>query len=236
MNIEIWSDIMCPFCYIGKHHFEAALAQMAEKDAVNVIWKSFQLDPGLDRDRTYASTYQYLAERKGLSVAQAKEMTAGVADAGRQAGLSLNFERTVIANTRDAHRLTHLAQDHGLASAMEETLFRAHFTDGEDVADHDTLLALGKKAGLDEKAVASMLESERYAADVTADIDEARQLGIRGVPFFVVDRKYAISGAQPPEAFLQTLEKAFAEWRKDNPASPFEVTSGPSCTPDGNCN
>lgn len=235
MNIEIWSDIMCPFCYIGKRHLESALAQMTEKDTVSVIWKSFQLDPGLSNEKTYGSTYQYLAERKGLSVAQAKEMTAGVAASGRQAGVSLNFDRTVIANTHDAHRLIHLAQHHGLASAMEEALFRAHFADGKDVADRGTLIELGKDVGLDEETVASVLDSRRYAEDVSADIDEARELGIRGVPFFVVNRKYAISGAQPTEAFLQTLEKAFAEWRKDNPKSPFEVTAGPSCTPDGNC-
>lgn len=235
MKIEVWSDIICPFCYIGKHNVETALKQFDEPAAIELEWKSFQLDPGLPKGTVYANTYQYLAQRKGLSIAQAKEMTAGVALTGKNAGVALNFDKAIIANTWDAHRLIHLAQTVNRGSAVKEALFRAHFTDGKDISDRNTLIALGKDARLDEAAIQTVLDSEQFAYEVTQDIQEARNIGIRGVPFFVFNRKYAVSGAQPPEVFLQTLEKSFAEWRKENRGNHIEVSEGPSCTPDGSC-
>ncbi|PPL00369.1 DsbA family oxidoreductase [Parapedobacter indicus] len=235
MKIEIWSDIVCPFCYIGKRNFETALAQFDEAEFVELEWKSFQLDPELPKGTTYADTYQYLAERKGLSIAQAKEMTSSVAATGKNAGVTLNFEKAVIANTWDAHRLIHLAQSKGAGTRVKEALFNAHFTDGKDISNRDTLVELGKKAGLEETPVIAMLSSDAYAHEVAQDIQEARNIGIRGVPFFVFNRKYAVSGAQPPEVFLQTLQKAVAEWRATNPDTLINVTEGPSCSPDGTC-
>ncbi|WP_090608991.1 DsbA family oxidoreductase [Parapedobacter koreensis] len=235
MKIEVWSDIVCPFCYIGKHHFETALQQFGEPQAVEVEWKSFQLDPDLPKGTAYADTYQYLAERKGLSIAQAREMTGGVAASGKRAGVELNFDSAIVANTWDAHRLLHLAQAANLGNALKETLFHAHFTEGKNIGDRETLIALGKTAGLEEAAIIAMLDSDQYGYEVAQDIQEARNIGIRGVPFFVLNRKYAVSGAQPPEVFLQTLEKAYAEWRKENPKIPFDLTEGPTCSPDGNC-
>jgi len=235
MKIEVWSDIVCPFCYIGKRNMEAALKQFSESAVIELEWKSFQLDPELPKDTSYADTYQYLAQRKGLSIVQAKEMTAGVAMAGKKAGVELNFEKAIVANTWDAHRLVHLAQVANRGSVVKEALFHAHFTDGKDISDRNTLIALGKGARLEEAAVQAMLDGDQFAYEVAQDIQEARNLGIRGVPFFVFNRKYAVSGAQPPEVFLQTLEKSFAEWRKDNPQVPFEVNEGLSCKPDGNC-
>ena len=235
MVVEVWSDIACPFCYIGKHHYEKALAQFPEAEAVKLEWKSFQLDPELPRAASYASTYDYLAERKGLSREQAEEMTAGVALTGQRAGVELNFETTVVANTWDAHRLLHLANANGVGNRLKEILFRAHFTDGKNISDSDTLTALGVEAGLPEAAVAALLTGDQYGFEVAQDIQEARNIGVRGVPFFVFNRKYAVSGAQPPEVFLQTLQKSFAEWRETNRNTDFEVLSGPSCTPDGNC-
>ncbi len=235
MKIEVWSDIVCPFCYIGKRNFETALEQFDESQLVELEWKSFQLDPELPKGKTYADTYQYLAERKGLSRAEAREMTSGVAATGKNAGVALNFEKAIVANTWDAHRLIHFAQSKGTGSRVKEALFKAHFTDGKDISASDTLIGLGKEAGLEEAAVAAVLSSDEYAHDVTQDIQEARNIGIRGVPFFVFNRKYAVSGAQPTEVFLQTLQKAFAEWRAANPDISLDVTEGPSCSPDGTC-
>jgi len=235
MKIKVWSDIACPFCYIGKRNFEAALRQFEDAPFIKLEWKSFQLDPELPKGTTYTDTYQYLAERKGMSIAQAKEITSGVAATGKNAGLALRFERTVVTNTWDAHRLIHLAQANGVGNVVKEALFKAHFTDGADISESSTLIALGKEAGLEETAMLEMLNSERFGYEVTQDIQEARNIGIRGVPFFVFNRKYAVSGAQPSDVFLQTLQKSFAEWRQANPSSFLDVAEGPSCSPDGFC-
>lgn len=235
MKIEIWSDIMCPFCYIGKKHLEKALAQFDDADAIETVWKSYQLDPHIPREHHYKNTLQYLAETKGMSLVEAEQMTAGVAQTGTRAGVVLDFERAVVANSFDAHRLIHLAQTKGVANAMKESLFQAHFTDGKDINSPDVLIALGKAVGLAEADITGVLESDRYADEVARDISEARNIGVRGVPFFVFNRKYAVSGAQPPEVFLQTLEKSFTEWRAENPKIVLTVTDGPTCGPDGRC-
>ncbi|GGG97912.1 DSBA oxidoreductase [Parapedobacter pyrenivorans] len=235
MKIEVWSDIMCPFCYIGKQHLEMALEQFSEAEVIDVEWKSFQLDPLIPRHPDYKNTYQYLAERKGMGYDEARQMTAGVAQAGAQAGVTLDFERAIVANSFNAHRLVHLAQTKGLGSELKTALFRAHFTDGQDINDRETLIGLAKAVGLDEAATVTVLDSDLYADDVAKDIREANDIGVRGVPFFVFNRKYAISGAQPPQAFLQTLEKSVAEWRTENPKASLTVTKGPSCGPDGAC-
>ncbi len=235
MKIEIWSDIMCPFCYIGKKNLEAALEQFNDAEAIDVEWKSFQLDPNIPPNPEYRNTYQYLAERKGMSYEQAKQMTAGVTQAGAQAGITLNFDQAIVANSFDAHRLVHLAQTKGVGSKLKTALFRAHFTDGKDINARETLIELGKAVGLAETSVVAVLDSDQYRDKVAQDIREASEVGVRGVPFFVFNRKYAISGAQPPEAFLQTLEKSVVEWRAENPKVVLTVTEGPSCGPDGRC-
>lgn len=236
MKVEIWSDIMCPFCYLGKRHYEEALQELAEGSPVETVWKSFQLDPTLPKHGPATDTYSYLADKKGFSVEQARQMTKSLAERAIESGLNLRFETAVVANTFDAHRLTHLAQQQGLGSEIEEQLFEAHFSKGENVADADVLTRLGKSVGLDEAEVSEMLAGDRFAADVKSDIGEAGMLGVRGVPFFVFNRKYAISGAQPKEAFVQTLEKALAEWRAENPAPVFlEEGEGPSCSPESGC-
>lgn len=234
MKVEIWSDVMCPFCYIGKRKFEAALAQFPDSANVELIWKSFQLDPEA-KSVSGQSVYQYLAERKGISLRQSEQMHDNVVKMARDAGLDYHFEKAVIANSFDAHRLAHLAKKHGLGDAMEERLFKAYFTEGADVSDPEVLIRLGKEIGLPEEEIRSVLSSDAYATEVRQDITEAGQIGIRGVPFFVFDRKYAVSGAQQTEVFLETLEKAFAEWRKMNPVSNLQVTEGAVCTPDGEC-
>ncbi|WP_257656461.1 DsbA family oxidoreductase [Parapedobacter lycopersici] len=235
MKVEVWSDIMCPFCYIGKHNYEHALQQFADAAAVELEWKSFQLDPTLAKNTSYGDTYQYLSDRKGISLAQAEEMTANVARAGAAAGLQFHFDRAIVTNTFDAHRLLHFAKARQLGNELKEKLFHAHFTAGKNVGDTATLVTLAAEIGLDGGDAQQVLQSNQYADEVAADIREARQIGIQGVPFFIFNRKYAVSGAQPTAVFLQTLEKSFAEWRSDHPKVTLEVSEGPSCSPDGTC-
>ncbi len=236
MKVEIWSDIMCPFCYLGKHNYEAALSEFPDRRHVETIWKSFQLDPGISRHAPVTDTYTYLSERKGFSVDQAKQMTGNLAETARRQGIVMNFDKAVIANTFDAHRLVHLAQSKGLGNEAEERLFKAHFEEGENVSAPGMLADLGESIGLKRDEVSEMLDNGRYAGEVNSDIREAGQLGVRGVPFFVFNRKYAVSGAQPKEVFLQTLERAFSEWRAEHPEPAFQtVAEGPVCDPETGC-
>jgi predicted DsbA family dithiol-disulfide isomerase len=210
MKIEIWSDVMCPFCYIGKRKFEAALEQFENKANVEVVWKSFQLNPDMKTDPAKNIT-EYLAEIKGWSIQQAKEMNAHVTNMAKEVGLHYDFDKAIVANSFDAHRLIQLAKKHGKGDEAEEQLFKAYFTEGKNTDDHSTLIEIGISIGLNEIEVKQVLASDQFADDVRKDIIEAQQIGVRGVPFFVVDRKYGVSGAQPTEVFLETLTKAWAE-------------------------
>lgn len=210
MKVEIWSDVMCPFCYIGKRHFESALEKFSGAKDVTVEWKSFQLNPDL-KTQPGKSINQHLAEIKGWSLEKAAEMNDYVTNMAREAGLEYHLDQAVVANSFDAHRLSHLAKKHGVQDKLEELLFAAYFTEGKNTADHQVLTGIGIAAGLDAKEIEQVLNSELYAMDVQHDVNEAQTIGVRGVPFFVFDRKYAVSGAQPVEAFLQTMERAAAE-------------------------
>lgn len=236
MKVEVWSDIMCPFCYIGKRNYEQALGRFADSNNVEIEWRSFQLDPTIPAQGNQGNVYQYLADKKGFSYEQSVKMHENLVQTARNAGLEYNFDKAVVANSFDAHRMIQLAKTKGLGDEAEERLFRAYFTEGKDFGDHATLIALGREIGLDEAEIKTAISSDDYAAKVKADILEAQRLGVNGVPFFVFNRRYAISGAQPPEAFLQTLDKSFEEWRKDNPLTGLEVTDGAVCTPGGDCN
>lgn len=234
MKIEIWSDVMCPFCYIGKRNFESALEQFADKNHIEVVWKSFQLDPEIPEvaDESYLN---YLVKRKGMSADQVKGMLDNVTNSARQVGLEYNFEKSVMVNSLKAHKLLQFANKKGLGDEMEERLFRAFFTEGKNIADLAELTRLGKEVGLDEKELQTAFTDDNYAYLVSQDIAEARQIGVRGVPFFAFDRKQAISGAQPPQAFLETLEKSFSAWRKLNPETKLNIIKGQSCSIDGVC-
>jgi predicted DsbA family dithiol-disulfide isomerase len=234
MKVEIWSDVMCPFCYIGKRRFEDALQNSAHKDDIEIEWKSFQLNPDMQTDPS-VNIDEYLANIKGWSLEQAKEMNAHVTAMAAEAGLTYNFEKAVVANSFKAHRFTHLAKKHGLGNAAEEQLFKAYFTDGKNTDDINVLMELGTAIGLDAAELKQTLEGDAYADEVKHDIYEARQLGISGVPFFVMNRKYGISGAQAAPVFEQTIEKAFAEWQQENPKPALDIIEGESCGPDGNC-
>ena len=206
MKIEIWSDIMCPFCYIGKRHLEEALAEFPDL-AVQIEWKSFQLDPSIV-PQPNKNVYEYLAERKGMSVEESKQMHAGVVERAAEVGLDYHFEKAVISNSFTAHRLIQLAKTKGLGDAIEETFFKAYFTDGRDLNDESALVELCVGVGLNALDVKEVLQDETlYANAVNNDISEAQQIGVRGVPFFVFDRKYAVSGAQPIEHFTQTIQE-----------------------------
>lgn len=212
MKIEIWSDVVCPFCYMGKRRLEIALEQFKGKDDVELVWHSFQLDPVAERDPG-KDIYEHLAEKYGQTREWAKERNDELAAQAREIGLEYNFDRVIPANTFDAHRLIHLAAKHDLQAKAEQRLFAAYFTEGKDISDHDTLGRLGVEIGLDGKEVRDALGSSAYANEVKEDIEEAEALGIHGVPFFVFNRKYAISGAQPSHLFLETLEKVSEEER-----------------------
>jgi predicted DsbA family dithiol-disulfide isomerase len=216
MKIEVWSDVVCPFCYIGKTHFDEALAQFAEKKNIEFVWKSFQLNPNLktNLDKTL---YEHLSESKGIPIEQAKGMGSHAAQMGKASGLDLDFDKSVVANSFNSHRLIHHAKAKGLQQEMKERLFLAYFSEGKNIDDLETLIALAKEVGLDSEEAKAVLESDKYAEAVKADVQESQQLGVSGVPFFVFDRKYAISGAQPSSAFLETLEKSFSEWQMANP-------------------
>lgn len=234
MTVEIWSDIMCPFCYIGKRKFETALAQFPHKEQINIIWKSFQLQPDTvsEPDKT---TVQHLAEVKGISVAEAQRMVDHVTSLAREVGLDYHMDKAVVANSFDAHRLIHMAQQHGLGDAAKEALLKAYFTEGRDTADHATLIELGTSIGLDAAQTTQMLASDQFAEAVDRDIYEARQVGVRGVPFFVLNRKYAVSGAQQPETFLGALETAWPEWQQAHSAFTDLSAQGPVCAPGEVC-
>ena len=210
MQIEIWSDIMCPFCYIGKRKFEVALAQFEHKDDVQITWKSYQLSPDMVTDPK-KNINQFLAEHKGISVEEAKRMNEYVTGMAAQVGLTYNFDKTIVANSFNAHRFAHFAKQFGKQDEAEEALFAAYFKEGKNLDDYSVLIEMGKEIGLDPAALKVALESGAYADDVRTDIREAEQLGLRGVPFFVFDRKYGVSGAQDSRVFLETMEKCLRE-------------------------
>jgi predicted DsbA family dithiol-disulfide isomerase len=234
MKVEIWSDVACPWCHIGKRRFEAALARFPHRDAVEVVWKSFELDPGAPSaaagEPVSATEYaERLARKYGTSLPGAQQMTDHMTQQAAAEGLDFRFDRAVRANTFDAHQVLHLAGERGAQHAVKERLLTACFSEGEAVGDRGTLVRLAATAGLDADEVRAALEDQRYAGAVRADEAEAAALGISGVPFFVVDRKYGANGAQPADALLQVLERAWAER-----APLISVPSvGGVCGPDG---
>lgn len=208
MEIEIWSDVVCPFCYLGKRRLEQALEGFPGQAEVNLSWKSFQLHPDMKRSPGL-TLEKYLADRKGWSPAQIKANHDRLARAGAAEGLDYRFDKAVVADTFDAHRLIQAAQAEGKGTAMEDRLFRAYFTEGQDISDAATLEALAGEAGLDRAKAAAVLKDRGAFADaVRADIEEAEKLGIQGVPFFVFDRRFAVSGAQDAEVFKRALAQA----------------------------
>ncbi len=233
MKVEIWSDIMCPFCYIGKRRFEKALSEFPHRDKIEVEWKSFQLNPGLNAPAGQ-NIHEYLSETKGWTLDYARQVNNQVARMAREEGLTYDFDKAIVANSFDAHRLIQLAKSQGKGDMMEEIFFKAYFTEGRDIADPATLLELGMAAGLDKDSINNMLDGNGYADAVEHDIYESQQIGVRGVPYFVFNDKYAVYGAQASETFLGALNKSWSEWDSDNET--INATSeGKTCEPGGDC-
>ena len=229
MKIEIWSDVACPWCFIGKRRFEAALASFPHRDAVDVTWRSYQLDPGLPGHYD-GSELDYLSTRKGMAPEQVSQMFEHVALQAKGEGLNYRFDTVVVANSFTAHRLIHLAAAHGKQDAAKERLLSDHFEHGKDIGSREYLAALGRDLGLPDTAVEELFTTDKYADDVRADAAEARALGISGVPFFVIDRKFGLSGAQPVETFSAALDQA---WQDANPLVLVNSGDGDACGPEG---
>jgi predicted DsbA family dithiol-disulfide isomerase len=227
VNLEIWSDIACPWCYVGKRRLEAALAAFEHRDDVTVTWRSFELDPAAPREREVDGA-THLAEKYGTSVDQARAMQQRMTDTAAGDGLEFRFDLARGGNTFDAHRLVHLAAAHGRQDAMKERLMRAYLTEGEPIGDPATLERLAIGAGLPAEEVREVLAGDRYAAEVRDDERTAQALGIHAVPFFVVDRAMGAAGAQPPEVLGELLRRG---WEARSPIP--VVTGGEACGPDG---
>ncbi|WP_427109839.1 DsbA family oxidoreductase [Lysinibacillus xylanilyticus] len=228
MQVEVWSDIACPFCYIGKRRFEDGLEQFVHKDQVQVVYKSFQLNENARTDMEY-DAYDALSARSGMSREEAKTIHERVAKQAKAEGLDLRFDTLQLTNTLDAHRLLHFAAEHGKNNEVAELLFKAYFTECKHVGSHETLIAIAVEAGLDSKATAKMLVSDQFTDEVRVDHLEGNRLGVSGVPFYVIDRKYAISGAQPTNVFHKALEKAWNESQPLTVLNPTSVEAGSVC-------
>jgi predicted DsbA family dithiol-disulfide isomerase len=209
MDIEIWSDIACPWCYVGKRRFEAALGEFEHRDEVRLVWRSFELDPEAPRERE-GDRAARLAEKYGMSLQQARDAEQNLTAVAAGDGLEFRFDIARSGATFDAHRIVHLAREHELQDAMKERLLRAYFTEGELVGDHGTLVRLACEVGLAEDEVRETLAGDRYAEEVRDDELTARKLGITAVPTFVIDRAMGASGAHPPEAMLSLLRQGWA--------------------------
>ncbi|GAA2174804.1 protein disulfide isomerase FrnE [Arthrobacter parietis] len=230
MHIEIWSDVKCPWCFVGKRRFEKALAEFPHRDSVEVTWKSFQLDPTLP-EHYDGTEQQYLSERKGIAPEQVRQMWNQLTTSAADVGVNFDFDSVVVGNSFPAHRFLHLAKSLGHGNEAKEAILSAHFEQGLNTSDTDVLVKLGNDLGIDEQSVRDTMAGDRFADDVRRDISEAQTLGVSGVPFFVIDRKYGISGAQPVELFRQALDQA---WQEAHPLIPVSTSpDGEVCGPDG---
>lgn len=226
LKIEIWSDIACPWCYIGKRRLERALARF--EHPVQIQWRSFELDPSAPKRYEQPMT-QLLAKKYGMSVAQAQQAQAHVTATAAQEGLSFKLDQAISGNTFDAHRLIHFARTQGKAHEMKERLMRAYFEQGLSPSDHDTLVTLAQEVGLDQDQARAALEQNQFADEVRQDQARAAQIGVRGVPFFVFDGRLGVSGAQPPEALLEVLNEALKTSPQIKIASQGPVCDDTSC-------
>jgi len=230
MKIEVWSDFACPFCYIGKTRFEKALNQFEYKDQVEVVYKAYQLNPHAPKKMTESAAESF-AKGHGMSVEQAKQRFEMFVTNAKSEGLTYNYDIIQMTNSFDAHRLAKWANQFGLEPKVTTLLMKAYFTDGKNIADINDLIDIAREAGLDEAKAKKMLESTDYADQVNQEITEARQVGVQGVPFFVINRKYGVSGAQATEYFLQALKQIYQE---EKPIKKLDADESASCN-DNEC-
>lgn len=229
MKVEIWSDVVCPYCYIGKRVFENALKKFPQADELEIIWRSYQLDPSLNAGQKN-DLYQYMADMEGISYEEAVNERMEVAIKAREVGLVYNFDKAILTNTFNAHRLIHLAEKYKLGSFAEEQLFKAYFTEGLDVGNQDVLLNIGLQIGLDIEEILQAFTSDKYADEIYADMKEAGRLELYYVPFFLFDRKHIVTGVVSENDFLKVLNKLFVSNDSD-----IEFMQGKSCSIDGTC-
>jgi len=230
LEVQIWSDIACPWCYVGKRRFEAALARFPQASEVQVVWRSFELDPSAPRVRPHQDYAERLAAKYGMPRAQAQARIEQLVSVARAEGLSLNFTDIQPGNTFDAHRLLHFAHAQGKQHELKERLLRAYLCEGQPIGEHATLLKAAGDVELDVDAAQAVLATDQFAREVREDQDLARRIGISGVPFFVLDQRYAVEGAQPTETMLSALTRAYAEL----PAlTQLSAAEGAVCGPDG---
>lgn len=232
LKVQIWSDVMCPFCYIGKRRIEGALANFAHKDKVEIEWKSFQLDASF-KASPKDNIVDHLAVKYGKDTTWAQEMVDNMTQNAKNSGLDFHFEKAILANSHNAHRLLHLAKKYNLGNELKELLLKAYLTDGKDVNNLETLSTLGQEVGLEKTIVDEVLHSDAYSDEVKNDIATAQNIGVQGVPFFVFDNKYAVSGAQPEEVFIQALETTWKEGNFDSKIAIINSVEGDSCGIDG---
>jgi predicted DsbA family dithiol-disulfide isomerase len=230
LRIDVWSDIACPWCYVGKRRLESALKEFPHAADVEVVWHAFELDPGAPKERDPSVSHaEYIAKKYGITTDQARRNSDRLVGLAKNEGLAFDFEHIRSGNTFDAHRLVQLGRERGLQAAVEERFFSAYLEQGALMSDHGTLLRLAVEAGLDEGEVSDVLASDQYAQAVRADEAQAHELGINGVPCFVLDERFAVSGAQSPQVLLSALHQAWAE----RDPSPNEFAEGAVCGPNG---
>jgi len=233
MKVDIWSDARCPFCFIGKKNFEKALQDFSQNDNIEVNWHSFQLDPDMKTDLT-KNHYEYLSEIKGFPMQQIMQMHENLIQSGKIVGIDFNFDEVKVSNSFKSQMLVQLAKEKGKANEMEELLFEAYFILGKDIDNVEILSEIGEKLGFSKEEIISAVQSSELSKLVNNDIAEASNLEIRGVPFFVFNQKYAISGAQPTHLFSEVLEKSWSEFSESD--SKIEIIKeGDSCEIDENC-
>jgi predicted DsbA family dithiol-disulfide isomerase len=232
LRIDVWSDVVCPWCYLGLTYLDRALAEFEHADLIDVVLHSFELDPGAPI-RDDEPLVNRLARKYGTSIEQIEANQARLRRLGEEVGIEFNFDLTVRGNTVDAHRLLHLAGEHGLQRELEKALFRAYFTRGEVVGEHDTLRRVAEEVGLPADAVEKVLRTDLYAEAVEADIAAARDMGVTGVPFFLFDGDLGFGGAQPPDRMLQALRRVWAERRPEPVGLLDDLASGDACGPEG---
>ena len=215
MQVEIWSDIVCPFCYIGKRKFEKALREFKHKDHVVVHWRSYQLDP-IAESQGHENAYAYLARVKGQSLEWSVKMHQNVTEMAAAVGLDYHFEKAIVSNSHQAHRLIQLARLKGIDADVEELLFKAYFVEGKNIGDAETLVELAAKVGLNTNEAREAVNTEKFSTAIKADIEAGEGFGLSGVPFFVFDRKFSVAGAQDSQVFLSALERSFEEFSSLN--------------------
>ncbi|MEX2541218.1 MAG: DsbA family oxidoreductase [Trueperaceae bacterium] len=213
MKIEIWSDVVCPWCYIGKRRLESALSEFEHAESVQIVWRSFELDPYAPGESGQQPVDEMLAGKYGVSLERAREMNAQVTELAEAEGVEFRLDVAKRANTFDAHRLIHLAAENGLQQQAKERLLAAYFSEGKPIGERETLTELAAEIGIDRERAAAALAGDEFADEVRADERRAQELGANGVPFFVFDQRYGISGAQSPDVFLQVLERTWSETR-----------------------